>query len=67
MPKRRKTKLNKSISPAVSEYMAEMARKSHVVLKGTDTAKLRAVKAAKARWAKYKAEKDATKPENPIS
>jgi hypothetical protein len=67
MPKRRKTKLTKSVSPAVSEYMAEMARKSHASLKGTETAKLRASKAAKARWAKYKAEKDATKPEKPIS
>lgn len=54
MPKRRK----KSVPAAVSEYMAEMARKSHAVLKGTATARERASKAAKTRWAKYKAQKE---------
>ena len=52
-----KKKQSKAISKAVSEYMASMAHKANAALKGTTTAKERASKAAKARWAKYKADR----------
>jgi hypothetical protein len=50
-----KKKSSKAIPPAVSEYMASMAHKANAALKGTSTARDRASKAAKARWAKHRA------------
>ena len=38
----------------ISEYMAEIGRRGGKASKGTDAAKERARKAAKARWAKAK-------------
>jgi hypothetical protein len=53
----------KAVAKAVSEYMAAMAHKANAALKGTTTARDRASKAAKARWAKHRAKKKAK--ENP--
>jgi hypothetical protein len=53
----------KALPSAVSEYMAAMAHKTNAVLKGTTTARDRASKAAKARWAKHGAKKG--KPTSP--
>jgi hypothetical protein len=46
-----------AVPKAVSEYMAAMAHKANAAMKGTATAKERASKAAKARWAKHRAKK----------
>jgi hypothetical protein len=52
-------KKKKAVPTAVSEYMASLAHKANAVLKGTSTAHDRASKASKARWAKYRAQKEA--------